>query len=70
MLLGVLHLVSEAEDPWTLVATLMDAAAPGSRVARFFTGLELVEPGLVQVHQWHPDPEDSAPEGAVSAHAG
>jgi S-adenosyl methyltransferase len=38
--------------------------------ARFFTGLELVEPGLVQVHQWHPDPDDSAPEGTVSAHGG
>jgi hypothetical protein len=23
--------------------------------ARFFTGLELVEPGLVMVHQWRPD---------------
>ena len=38
--------------------------------ARFFTGLELVEPGLVQVHQWHPDPDDNAPEGTVSAHGG
>jgi hypothetical protein len=25
MLLGVLHLVSDAEDPWEIVATLMDA---------------------------------------------
>jgi S-adenosyl methyltransferase len=24
-------------------------------VARFFRGLELVPPGLVQVHQWRPD---------------
>jgi hypothetical protein len=39
-------------------------------VARFFTGLELVPPGLVQVHQWHPDPDDAAPEGTVSAHGG
>ena len=38
--------------------------------ARFFTGLELVEPGLVQVHQWHPDPDDSAPESTVWAHGG
>ena len=38
--------------------------------ARFFAGLELVEPGLVQVHQWRPNPEDSAPEGTVSAHGG
>jgi hypothetical protein len=106
MLLGVLHLVSDAEDPWAIVARLMDAVPPGSYLvishpaldigegqaaaqraynqnvataqtlrtrdefARFFTGLELVEPGLVQVHQWHPNPEDSAPEGTVSAHGG
>jgi hypothetical protein len=38
------------------------------QVARFFTGLGLVEPGLVQVHQWRPDPDDFAPEGVVSAH--
>jgi hypothetical protein len=106
MLLGVLHLVSDAEDPWSIVTTLMDAVPPGSylvishpaldiseaqaegqrvynqnvstaqtlrtrdQVARFFTGLEFVPPGLVQVHQWHPDPEDDAPEGTVSAHGG
>ena len=38
------------------------------QVARFFTGLELVEPGLVQVHQWRPEPGHLAPEGTVSAH--
>ncbi len=26
--------------------------------AAFFTGLDLVEPGLVQVHKWRPDAED------------
>jgi hypothetical protein len=38
------------------------------QVARFFAGLELVDSGLVQVHQWRPGPDDSAPEGTVSAH--
>jgi hypothetical protein len=38
------------------------------QVARFFAGLELVDPGLVQVHQWWPGPDDSAAEGTVSAH--
>ena len=38
------------------------------QVARFFTGLDLIEPGLVQVHQWRPDPEGSIPDGVVSAH--
>jgi hypothetical protein len=106
MLLGVLHLVSDDQDPWRVVATLMDAVPRGSylvishpaldisetqahgqrvynqnvatpqtlrtreEVERFFTGLDLVDPGLVQVHQWHPDPEDYAPEGTVSAHGG
>jgi len=104
MLLGVLHLIQDSEDPWGIVARLMAAVPPGSyltishpaidthhaqaeaqrvynervstpqtlrtreQVARFFTGLELVEPGLVQVHQWRPDPGDFAPEGVVSAH--
>ncbi|HZN17833.1 MAG TPA: SAM-dependent methyltransferase [Micromonosporaceae bacterium] len=32
--------------------------APRSRseVQRFFTGLELVEPGVVCTHEWRPDP--------------
>ena len=104
MLLGVLHLVQDSEDPWGIVAGLMAAMPDGSyltishpaidihhsqanaqrvynervatpqtlrtreQVARFFTGLELVEPGLVQVHQWRPEPGDLAPEGTVSAH--
>jgi hypothetical protein len=106
MLLGVLHLIQDSEDPWGIVARLMAATPAGSyltishpaidihhtqadaqrvynervstpqtmrtreQVARFFTGLELVEPGLVQVHQWRPDPSDFAPEGVVSAHGG
>jgi hypothetical protein len=104
MLLGVLHLVQDAEDPWGIVARLMDAVPAGSylaishpaldihhgqaeaqrvynervatpqtlrtreQVARFFAGLDLVEPGLVQVHQWRPDPGDFIPEDVVSAH--
>jgi S-adenosyl methyltransferase len=104
MLLGVLHLIQDDEDPWGIVARLMEAMPPGSyltishpaididksqanaqrvynervatpqtlrtreQVARFFAGLELVDPGLVQVHQWRPGPGDFAPEGTVSAH--
>ena len=26
-----------------------------AEAAEFFTGLEIVEPGIVQVHKWHPD---------------
>jgi hypothetical protein len=40
------------------------------QVARFFDGLELVPPGLVYVHTWRPDPGDTAPPDATSAHGG
>jgi S-adenosyl methyltransferase len=39
-------------------------------VARFFTGLELVEPGLVQVHQWRPDRTDADIADGPTAHGG
>ena len=107
MLLGVLHLISDDEDPWTIVARLMDAVPSGSylvithpasdllpetqgeasrrynqnvathqtlrthaEVARFFDGLEVLEPGLVQWHLWRPDPEDAAPGDFKSGHCG
>ena len=34
------------------------------QVARWFAGLELVDPGIVEVHRWRPDPGDQDfPEG-------
>jgi hypothetical protein len=38
-----------------------------AEVARFFGDLELVEPGLVQVAEWRPDPADA--RVPASAHA-
>jgi len=40
-----------------------DASAPGvlrtrEEIARFFVGLEMVEPGLVEVSAWRPPPLD------------
>jgi hypothetical protein len=107
MLLGVLHLISDEEDPYQIVARLMDAVPSGSylvlshpandllpetqpeatkrynqyvsthqrlrshdEVARFFNGLELLEPGITQWHQWRVGPDDSTPADAVSGHAG
>jgi trans-aconitate methyltransferase len=98
MLLAILHVVPDADDPWGLVARIMAAVPPGSflvishpardihpervteltkrfnerlggvesrgrtreEVARFFTGLELVEPGIVVTPQWRPDPGSHA----------
>jgi hypothetical protein len=97
MLLGILHLIQDSEDPCQVVASLMDALPAGSylaishpasdthpgqakvqkrynervstpqtlrtraEVSRFFDGLDLVPPGIVYVHTWHPDPGDVAP---------
>jgi hypothetical protein len=106
MLLGILHLIQDDEDPYRIVAGLMDALPSGSYLAishpasdidpsqaeaqkrynervstpqtlrtreavtRFFDGLELVPPGVVYVHTWHPDPGDDAPDDARSAYGG
>ena len=91
MLISVLHLIPDEDDPHAIVTRLMDAVPSGSwlalshpardvhpqqvteaasrfnqlapakatlrtreQILRFFDGLELLEPGLVQVHQWRP----------------
>jgi hypothetical protein len=94
MLLIILHLISDADDPYGLVATLLRAWPAGSylvlahpasdiraaqmaemtkrvnqrmsgpkatmrdraAVTRFFDGLELLQPGVVQPQQWRPEP--------------
>jgi hypothetical protein len=93
MLLGVLYMVPDADEPYAVVARLMEAAVPGSylaishpasdvdadsaaeaarrydsmlpttqtnrtrdQVTRFFDGLQLQEPGVVQLNKWRPDP--------------
>jgi hypothetical protein len=32
-------------------------------LARFFDGFDLIDPGLVTLDRWRPDPHDPAPEG-------
>jgi SAM-dependent methyltransferase len=39
-------------------------------VCRFFDGLELLAPGLVQPHLWRPDPDHAAPKSPVTAWCG
>jgi SAM-dependent methyltransferase len=89
MLMAILQHLGDEDDPYQVVATLVEALAPGSylvishpasdinaaamakmaaslnqtmaekvtfrsrdEVARFFAGLDLVEPGLVQASKW------------------
>jgi hypothetical protein len=91
MLISVLHLIPDQDDPAAIVTRLMAAVPPGSWLAlshpardvhpqqvseaadrfnqlapakatlrtraeilRLFDGLDLLEPGLVQVHRWRP----------------
>ena len=45
---------------------------PRAEIARFFDGLELVEPGLTLVHRWRPDDQDrfaDRPDELVSVYA-
>jgi SAM-dependent methyltransferase len=36
------------------------------QVGRFLAGLELAEPGLVQLHRWRPDSEEPDPDGELA----
>ena len=53
-----------------MVARRLNQNTPGAQVtfrsraevARFFTGLDLAEPGLVQPTRWRPDPSGQPPQ--------
>jgi len=99
MLLIILHLIPDADDPYGIVATLVQALPAGSylvlahpasdipaakmaemtrrvnermsgpkatmrdraAITRFFDGLDLLEPGVVQPQQWRPEPGTLGP---------
>ncbi len=99
MLLIILHMIPDADDPYGIVARLLGAVPAGSylvlahpasdiraeqmaemtkrvnqrmsgppatmrdraAVTRFFDGLELLEPGVVQPQQWRPEPGVPSP---------
>jgi hypothetical protein len=55
MLVAVLHMLRDEEDP-------------GGIVTRFFDGLRLADPGVVLTHEWRPDSaEESATPGVLRA---
>jgi hypothetical protein len=97
MLIAILHHLPDDDDPYGIVARLMEGVPSGSHlvlshpasdidteavaevarrynarvpagqrrrsraeVARFFDGLELLEPGIVQTNQWRPPVQGSA----------
>ena len=107
LFIGVLHLVSEADEPLRIMGEMLDATVAGSYLAltqpakdvnadqvaegarrynehvktpqtrrtyaetlRFFDGMEVVPPGLVQCHRWRPAPRAVGLEENVSAYGG
>jgi S-adenosyl methyltransferase len=105
MLIAILHLIPDADDPYGVVARLMAAVPPGSylalshpasdieaavmtraatrlnrlmsqrvtlrsraEVSRFFDGLALAEPGIVQPPWWRP--AGPAPSAGISVWCG
>jgi len=102
MLMAILQHLDDADDPYRVVATLLDSVPEGSYlalshpakdidaaamakmaeslnqtmaekvtfrdragVARFFDGLDLVEPGMVQASKWRPASEAEAASPAA-----
>jgi hypothetical protein len=97
MLIAVLHMIPDRQNPYAVVAELLDSMPSGSylvlshpakdilpvaaaeaerrlgelmaqrptlrthtEVTRFFTGLDLLAPGVVQLPRWRPEPLDHA----------
>jgi hypothetical protein len=49
---------------WNQLAAIPVFLRDHDQVARWFAGLELVDPGIIEVHKWRPDPGDQDfPEG-------
>ena len=107
LLIGILQLIPDADDPHAIVARLAEAVPSGSwlaiyhpasdidqrrvakavrrvnartagtttlrthaEIARFLDGLQLAEPGLVQVHRWQPGSAVADDGEQIAAYAG
>jgi hypothetical protein len=107
MLIGILQLIPDSDDPAGIVARLLGAAPSGSwlaivqpandvaadqmtnlvkrynagvstattlrnhaEVSAFFAGTEVIPPGVVQLHRWHPGEPARPAAGEVPAYVG
>jgi hypothetical protein len=76
--LAISHPASDVDaDSAAAAARQYDASLPTTQtnrtreqVTRFFKGLELLEPGVVQLNRWRPDPGDADPGVEISSWAG
>src|ERR1700683_347327 len=62
--------VAEAVHRYNDQAAVPVAARTHAEVSRFFAGLDLVEPGVVQVHRWRPGTGDLGERRDLAIYAG
>jgi hypothetical protein len=62
--------VAEGVQRYNEQAAAPVAARTRAEVSRFFSGLDLVEPGVVQVHRWRPAAEDPGDDRNLAIYAG
>ncbi|MEU9568363.1 SAM-dependent methyltransferase [Streptomyces massasporeus] len=58
----------QAQDAYNETGAIPYFLRPVEQIEAFFEGLELVEPGVVSVPLWHPEP--GAPTGPIGQHGG
>lgn len=56
---------AEMNEMWNEQAAVPITPRSRQQVARFFRGLEMVEPGLVSMSQWRPEPSRSGEPSVV-----
>ena len=62
--------VAEGVQRYNAQAAAPVAARSQAEVCRFFAGLELIEPGIVQVHRWRPGTGDLGSGRNLAIYAG
>ncbi len=62
--------VAEGVQRYNAQAAAPVAARTQAEVSRFFAGLELIEPGIVQVHRWRPGTGDLGSGRNLAIYAG
>jgi hypothetical protein len=62
--------VAEGVQRYNQAAAVPVAARTHAEVCQFFTGLELLEPGVVQVHRWRPEIWDLGSNRNLAIYAG
>jgi S-adenosyl methyltransferase len=62
--------VAEGVQRYNEQAAVSVAARTHAEVCRFFAGLDLIEPGVVQVHRWRPGTGDPGSDRDLAIYAG